>query len=235
MGVATASLDHAGFFCHRRTDRGTLYLHPQGIFPDSGHRYYPGHFRSAAKCISFWRWLSISKNLAKLILEDPAVDSLSSFIGVDGINTTPNSGRFLINLKPHAERTDNATEVITRLKSKLAELSGVTLYLQPVQDLTMENRVSRTQYQFTLETPDAEELNRWTLRLVEHLTDEPEFSDVTSDVQDQGQQVYVNIDRSTASRLGITTAAVDNTLYSAYRATAGIDHFYPVEPIPGGA
>jgi len=95
-------------------------------------------------------------------------------------------------------------------------LSGFTLYLQPVQDLTMENRGSRTQYQFTLETPDAEELNRWTLRLVEQLTGQPEFSDVTSDVQDQGQQVYVNIDPNTASRLAITTAAVDNTLYSDY-------------------
>ena len=156
------------------------------------------------------------QKLGKIILEDPAVENLSSFIGVDGINTTPNSGRFLINLKPHAERSESASAVIARLKPKLAELNNVILYLQPVQDLTMENRVSRTQYQFTLETPDANELNRWTQLLVKRLTKEPEFSDVTSDVQDKGQQVYVNIDRSTASRLGISTAAIDNTLYSAY-------------------
>ena len=156
------------------------------------------------------------QKLATVILEDPAVENLSSFIGVDGVNTTPNSGRFLINLKPHAERTESASAVIARLKPKLAQLNGVTLYLQPVQDLTMENRVSRTQYQFTLETPDPELLNLWTQRLVKRLADEPEFSDVNSDVQDQGQQVYVNIDRSTASRLGVSTAAIDNTLYSAY-------------------
>jgi len=106
--------------------------------------------------------------------------------------------------------------VIARLKPKLAVLTGVTLYLQPVQDLTMENRVSRTQYQFTLETPDIDELNRWTHKLVQALSGQPEFADVTSDVQDQGQQVYVNIDRSTASRFGVTTAAIDNALYSAY-------------------
>jgi multidrug efflux pump len=122
----------------------------------------------------------------------------------------------LINLKPHSERKETASAVIARLKPKLAQLNGVTLYLQPVQDLTMENRVSRTQYQFTLETPDSDELNRWTHLLVTRLANEPEFDDVTSDVQDQGQQVYVNIDRSTASRLGISTAAIDNTLYSAY-------------------
>jgi multidrug efflux pump len=156
------------------------------------------------------------QQLAEIILQDPAVESLSSFIGVDGINTTPNAGRFLINMKPHAQRQISATDVIARLKPKLAELSGVKLYLQPVQDLTMENRVSRTQYQYTLETADVNELNRWTHRLVDQLAKEPEFDEVTSDVQDQGKQVYVNIDRSTASRLGISTAAIDNTLYSAY-------------------
>jgi multidrug efflux pump len=194
----------------------TLYIAiPKGFFPIQDTGIIQG-ISEAPQNVSFSAMAEYQQKLGKLILEDPAVDNLSSFIGVDGINTTPNSGRFLINLKPHAERTVNASEVIARLKLKLAELSGVTLYLQPVQDLTMENRVSRTQYQFTLETPDPEELNRWTQRLVEQLTGQPEFSDVTSDVQDQGRQVYVNIDRSTASRLGITTAAVDNTLYSAY-------------------
>jgi len=193
-----------------------LYIFiPKGFFPIQDTGTIQG-ISEAPQNVSFAAMAEYQQKLGKLILDDPAVDSLSSFIGVDGINTTPNSGRFLINLKPHAERPDNATEVIARLKTKLAGLTGVTLYLQPVQDMTMENRVSRTQYQFTLETPDMDELNRWMHKLVEELGGQPEFTDVASDVQDQGQQVYVNIDRSTASRLGISTAAVDNVLYSAY-------------------
>jgi multidrug efflux pump len=188
---------------------------PKGFFPIQDTGIIQG-ISEAPQNVSFSAMAEYQQKLGKLILDDPAVDSLSSFIGVDGINTTPNSGRFLINLKPHADRDDSATDVIARLKPKLSELAGVTLYLQPVQDLTMENRVSRTQYQFTLETPDIDELNKWTHLLVDRLDDEPEFNDVASDVQDQGRQVYVNIDRSTASRLGITTAAIDNTLYSAY-------------------
>ena len=188
---------------------------PKGFFPIQDTGIIQG-ISEAPQNVSFSAMAEHQQKLGKLILEDPAVDSLSSFIGVDGINTTPNSGRFLINLKARADRGVNASEVIAGLKLKLADFTGVSLYLQPVQDLTMENRVSRTQYQFTLETPDVDELNLWTHRLVERLADQPEFSDVTSDVQDQGRQVYVNIDRSSAGRLGITTAAVDNTLYSAY-------------------
>jgi multidrug efflux pump len=188
---------------------------PKGFFPVQDTGIIQG-FSEAPQNVSFQAMAAHQQKLAALLLEDPAVESLSSFIGVDGINTTPNAGRFLINLKPQAERKLSATEVIARLKPKLDALTDVTLYLQPVQDLTMENRVSRTQYQFTLESPDIEELNRWTHRLVEELSDQPEFADVTSDVQDQGRQVYVNIDRSTSSRLGVSTAAVDNALYSAY-------------------
>ncbi len=188
---------------------------PKGFFPIQDTGIIQG-ISEAPQSASFAAMGEYQQALGKLILEDPAVESLSSFIGVDGINTTPNSGRFLINLKPKEERGVNATEVIARLRPKLSGMSGVTLYLQPVQDLTMENRVSRTQYQFTLETPDIDELNSWTHRLVDKLAGQPELSDVASDVQDQGKQVYVNIDRSTASRLGVTTAAVDNTLYSAY-------------------
>ncbi|MEQ1622429.1 MAG: MdtB/MuxB family multidrug efflux RND transporter permease subunit [Methylococcales bacterium] len=193
-----------------------LYVYiPKGFFPIQDTGIIQG-ISEAPQNVSFAAMGEYQQKLGKIILEDPAVENLSSFIGVDGINTTPNSGRFLINLKPHDERSETASEVIARLRPKLSEMAGVTLYLQPVQDLTMENRVSRTQYQFTLETPNIDELNSWTHRLVERLSGEPEFSDVASDVQDQGKQVYVNIDRSTASRLGITTAAVDNTLYSAY-------------------
>ncbi|MGZ5075136.1 MAG: MdtB/MuxB family multidrug efflux RND transporter permease subunit [Methylobacter sp.] len=188
---------------------------PKGFFPIQDTGIIQG-ISEAPQNVSFAAMGEYQQKLGKLILEDTAVDSLSSFIGIDGINTTPNSGRFLINLKSHDVRSATASEVIARLKTKLSGMTGVTLYLQPVQDLTMENRVSRTQYQFTLETPNIDELNSWTHRLVERLSGQPEFSDVTSDVQDQGKQVYVNIDRSTASRLGITTASVDNMLYSAY-------------------
>jgi multidrug efflux pump len=187
---------------------------PKGFFPTQDTGIIQG-FSEAPQNVSFAGMAEYQQKLGKLILEDPAVESLSSFIGVDGINSTPNAGRFLINLKPKEQRP-SITEVINRLKPKLNSLTGVALYLQPVQDLTMENRVSRTQYQFTLETPDIDELNKWTHTLVEKLASQPQFSEVTSDVQDQGQQVYVNIDRSTASRLGVSTAAIDNALYSAY-------------------
>ena len=193
-----------------------LYINiPKGFFPVQDTGVIQG-ISEAPQNVSFSAMAEYQQKLGKIILQDPAVENLSSFIGVDGINSTPNSGRFLINLKPHEVRSESASEVIARLKSKLADLNSVSLYLQPVQDLTMENRVSRTQYQFTLESPDAEELNRWTKRLIERLLQEPEFDEVTSDIQDQGLQVYVNIDRSTASRLGISTATIDNTLYSAY-------------------
>jgi multidrug efflux pump len=192
-----------------------LYIFiPKGLFPTQDTGIIQG-FSEAPQAVSFAAMSEYQQKLAKQILADSAVESLSSFIGMDGINITPNAGRFLINLKPKAERSVTASEVIERLKITLAN-TQTKLYLQPVQDLTMENRVSRTQYQFTLETADVEELNRWTHRLVEELSNQPELSDVTSDVQDKGQQVYVNIDRSTASRLGVTTAAIDNALYSAY-------------------
>ena len=188
---------------------------PKGFFPIQDTGVIQG-ISVAPQSVSFTAMSDYQQKLGKLILEDPAVDNLSSFIGVDGVNTTPNNGRFLINLKPHSARRESATEVIARLKNTLSSIPDVALYLQPVQDLTMENRVSRTQYQFTLETPDITELNLWTQRLVEALANEPALIDVSSDVQDKGQQIYINIDRPTASRLGVSTAAIDNTLYSAY-------------------
>ncbi len=187
---------------------------PKGFFPTQDTGIIQG-FSEAPQNVSFAAMSDYQQKLAKEILSDSAVESLSSFIGVDGINATPNAGRFLINLKPQSERNVTASEVIERLNPKLANTQA-KLYLQSVQDLTMETSVSRTQYQFTLESADVEELNNWTHKLVEELSNQPELSEVTSDVQDKGQQVYVNIDRSTASRLGITTAAIDNALYSAY-------------------
>jgi multidrug efflux pump len=193
-----------------------LYIFiPKGFFPIQDTGLIQG-ISEAPQDISFSAMAEYQQALAKQILTDPAVESLSSFIGIDGINATPNSGRFLINLKPLAVRGISATEVIARLKPKLAQLHDISLYLQPVQDLTMENRVSRTQFQFTLEAVDSAELHLWTQRLVDKLITLPEFSDVTSDVQDHGKQVFVKIDRVTASRLGVNTAAVDNALYNAY-------------------
>ena len=194
----------------------SLYIFiSKGFFPTQDTGIIQG-FSVAPQNVSFDAMRDYQQKLAKTILDDEAVESLSSFIGVDGVNITPNAGRFLINLKPKDERKISASDVIARLKPHLAQLNGVKLYLVPVQDLTMENRVSGTQYQFTLESPDVAHLNTWTHRLVEELAQQPEFAEVTSDVQDQGRQVYVNIDRSTASRLGVSTQAIDNTLYSAY-------------------
>jgi len=154
--------------------------------------------------------------LARLILQDPAVASLSTFIGVDGTNYTLNSGRVLINLKPLAERRISASEVIRRLQPRLASLSGITLFMQPVQDLTVEDRVSRTEYQYTLEDPNAAELGLWAPRLVKALGENSELRDVSSDQQNDGEQVHLDIDRVTAARLGISAEVVDDILYSAF-------------------
>jgi multidrug efflux pump len=154
--------------------------------------------------------------LAQVILKDPAVESLSSFIGVDGINTTLNSGRILINLKPLAERKISATDVMRRLQPALAKVDGITLYMQPVQDLTIEDRTSRTKYQYTLEDPDANELSLWTARLVDKLKALPQLRDVATDQQTEGLQAALVIDRITASRLGITPQMIDDAIYDAF-------------------
>jgi multidrug efflux pump len=153
--------------------------------------------------------------LADLILKDPDVESLSSFIGVDGTNATLNSGRILINLKPHDQR-DSAAKVLKRLQAQANKLSDIKLYLQPIQDLTIEDRVSRTQYQFTLEDANIEELNLWVPKIVEKLNTLPQLLDVASDLQNKGLQSYIDIDRDVAARLGVTIATIDNALYNAY-------------------
>jgi len=187
---------------------------PKGFFPVQDTGVIQG-ISEGSQSISFASMIERQQALAKLILQDPAVESLSSFIGVDGTNTTLNSGRFLINLKPHGKR-DGAELVIRRLQDASRQLAGVTLYLQPVQDLTIEDRVSRTQYQFTLGSPDIEDLNKWVPKLVEQLNKEPELADVASDLQSQGLEAYLGIDRDSAGRLGITPAAIDNVLYDAF-------------------
>ncbi len=193
-----------------------LYIFiPKGFFPVQDTGVIQG-ISEAPQSISFPAMAERQQALARAVLEDPAVESLSSFIGVDGINTTLNSGRVLINLKPLSERGASATEVIRRLQPRLARVEGITLYMQPVQDLTIEDRVSRTQYQLSVEDADPAELSEWVPRLVERLRELPQLADVASDLQNEGLQAYVEIDRSTASRLGITIAAIDNALYNAF-------------------
>ena len=188
---------------------------PKGFFPVQDTGIIMG-ISEAPQSISFPAMAERQQALARVILKAPAVASLSTFIGVDGTNTTLNSGRVLINLKPLAERRDSATEIIRRLQPQLAKLEGISLFMQPVQDLTVEDRVSRTQYQYSLEDPNADELNQWAPRLVAALQERPELRDVSSDLQNQGQQIFLTIDRNTASRLGITPQLIDDTLYDAF-------------------
>jgi len=188
---------------------------PKGFFPLQDTGVIQG-ISEAPQSISFPAMAERQQALAQAILQDPAVESLSSFIGVDGTNTTLNSGRILINLKPKSERRADVAEVIRRLQAKLARVEGISLYMQPVQDLTIEDRVSRTQYQFTVEDANPDELAVWVHRLVDRLAQLPQLADVTSDLQDQGLQAFLAIDRDTAARLGITPAAIDTALYNAF-------------------
>ena len=193
-----------------------LYLAvPKGFFPVQDTGLIQG-ISEAPQSISFRAMSERQQRLAEVILQDPAVASLSSYIGVDGDNPTLNSGRLLINLIPHTERDVTASEVIERLRPRLATIPGIELYLQPVQDLTIEDRVSRTQFQFTLESPDGELLEEWTPRLVEALRERPELSDVASDLQDRGLQLFLNIDRDAAARLGVSVADITDALYDAF-------------------
>ena len=196
----------------------TVFLYivaPKGFFPVQDTGVIQG-ISQAQETISFPAMSEKQEELAKVILADPAVASLTSFIGADGVNTTLNSGRFSINLKPLSERDLNASDVIRRLQTKLQNVQGIQLFMQPVQNITVDDRVSRTQYQYSLEDPDSQELNLWTNRLVEQLKMLPELEDVATDQQTGGLAVSLIIDRVTASRLGIAPSTVDNTLYDAY-------------------
>ncbi|HTO45625.1 MAG TPA: efflux RND transporter permease subunit, partial [Burkholderiales bacterium] len=193
-----------------------LYVYvPKGFFPVQDTGVILG-ISEAPQSISFDAMAERQRALARVVLQDPAVESLSSFIGIDGTNATLNSGRILVNLKPLRERRVSATKIIRRLQPKLAEVEGITLYMQPVQDLTIEDRVSRTQYQYTLEDPDPRELGVWAQRLTDHLRASPVLRDVATDQQDQGLRAFLTIDRATASRFGITPQLVDDTLYDSF-------------------
>jgi multidrug efflux pump len=187
---------------------------PKGFFPVQDTGVIQG-ISQASQSISFDAMSEKQQELARIILKDPAVESLSSFIGADGINTTLNSGRISINLKPINQRV-GASDVIRRLQQSLAQVHGMHLYMQPVQDITVDDRVSRTQYQYTLEDPDTDELNQWTNKFVAQLKNMPELEDVATDQQTGARAIQLAIDRVTASRLGIAPTTIDNTLYDAY-------------------
>jgi multidrug efflux pump len=188
---------------------------PKGFFPVQDTGVILG-ISEASQTVSFGAMADRQRALAQVILKDPAVESLSSFIGIDGTNTTINSGRIQINLKPLKERKAGAGDVIRRLQPELAKVEGVTLYLQPVQDLTVEDRISRTQYQYSLEDADARELALWVPRFVGKLQTLAELRDVASDQQNAGLEAHVVLDRSTASRLGITPQSLDDALYDSF-------------------
>ena len=194
-------------------------LIPKGFFPEQDTGAIQA-ITEAQQSVSFTAMAERQQALAKIVLEDPAVDSLSSFIGVDGTNTTLNSGRMLINLKPlgsgDGQRSIRVGDIIRRLQGKVQQVEGISMYMQSVQDLTIETRVSRTQYQFSVEDANPDELAQWVPKIVDYLSKQSQLADVASDLQDKGLQAYVQIDRDAAGRLGITPAAVDNALYNAF-------------------
>src|SRR5579863_5758745 len=196
----------------------TVFLYiiiPKGFFPVHDTGVIQG-ISQAPQSISYKAMAAKQKQIADVILQDPAVQSLSSFIGADGTNTTLNSGRISINLKPLEQRNISASDVIRRLQKNLEQVPGIHLYMQPVQDITVDDRVSRTQYQYTLEDANTNELNEWTSKFVAELRKLPELEDVATDQQNNGHALSLMIDRVTASRLGIAPSTVDNTLYDAY-------------------
>jgi multidrug efflux pump len=213
-------LDHQGLTLWVATGTVALtallyILIPKGFFPDQDTGLIQG-VSEATESISYGAMATRQQALAAAILKDKDVVSLSSFIGVDGNNVTLNSGRFLINLKPRADRSISVTEVIRRLRDETANVSGITVYMQPVQDLTLDNTISRTQYQFTLESADSAALSTWTPKLVAALGQLPQLADVVSNQEDNGLAAYVTIDRDSAARLGISVGTVDNALYDAF-------------------
>jgi multidrug efflux pump len=188
---------------------------PKGFFPVQDTGLIQG-VSEADQTVSFKNMSNLQQQLSEVILKDPAVESLSSFIGVDGTNTTLNAGRVQINLKPIEQRNANATEVIRRLQPELEKIDGITLYMQPIQDLSVEDIVSRTEYQYILEDPDATELSKYADRFVARLNELPELADVASDLETHGLEASLMFDRETAARVGLNSSTIDQTLYDAF-------------------
>jgi multidrug efflux pump len=196
----------------------TVFLYyevPKGFFPIQDTGVIQG-ITEAPQDVSFSEMSRLQQAVVNQLLTDPAVESLSSFIGIDGTNTTLNGGRVQINLKPLQTRKVSATDFIRRVQPTLAKVSGITLYMQPVQDLSVENRVSRTQFQYTLEDPNTEELNSIAPQMLANLQQRHELADVATDQQTQGLQARLVFDRETAARLGITPSTIDQTLYDSF-------------------
>ena len=195
---------------------GYLYVTiPKGFFPIQDTGVIQG-VTQAGQDISFDKMADLQQELAAAVLQDVDVESLSSFIGVDGSNITQNSGRILINLKPHAQRKSTASQIIRRIQQETSGVAGIALFMQPVQDLSIDTAVSATQYQFTLDNQDLAQLQEWTPKVLQRLARIPDIADVASDLQSNGRAVLVNIDRASAARFGITPASIDNALYDAY-------------------
>jgi multidrug efflux pump len=193
-----------------------LYIEiPKGFFPVQDTGLIQG-ISEAPQSVSFDAMAERQQALAAAVLKDPDVESLSSFIGVDGTNMTLNAGRLLINLKAHDSRSVDVSEVIRRLERETAGVEGISLYMQPVQDLTIDATISRAQYRFILEDANPNELASWAQKLVDKIAQLPQLEDVTSDMQNQGLAAYIAIDRDSAARFGITPATIDNALYDAF-------------------
>ncbi|MFJ5323032.1 MdtB/MuxB family multidrug efflux RND transporter permease subunit [Pectobacterium parvum] len=188
---------------------------PKGFFPIQDNGIIQGTVQ-APQTVSFSNMANRQQRVASIIMKDPAVESVSSFIGVDGTNAALNSGRLQINLKPLSERSERIPEIISRLQQQTAQIPGIQLYLQPVQDLTIDTQISRTQYQFTLQAMSLDELSQWVPKLMTELQKLPQLEDVSSDWQDGAAVAYVNVNRDSASRLGITMSQVDSALYNAF-------------------
>jgi multidrug efflux pump len=219
-GTLSVVLDHQGLTLLVAVGTflltGYLYVTiPKGFFPIQDTGVIQGVTQSSED-VSFESMASRQQALAKVILADRAVESLSSFIGVDGTNVTLNSGRLLINLKPEGERNATVSQIIRRLQQDTAGVPGISLFMQPVQDLSIDTAVSATQYQFTLENQDLAPLQQWTPKVLQRLAKIPSIVDVASDLQPNGRSVQVELDRANAARFGITPAIVDNALYDAY-------------------
>jgi multidrug efflux pump len=194
---------------------GLFIIIPKGFFPVQDTGLILG-ISEAPQDISFSSMVKHQKDLTRVVLEESSVDNVTSFIGIDGTNTTLNSGRMLINLKPLSQRDKTVSEVIERLNERLKNMAAIKLFMQPVQDLSVEDKISRNQFQYSLNSPNSEEVGKWTDIMVKKLQTVPFLQDVTSDQQNLGLQVYLNIDRTTASRLGISVQDIDNALYDAF-------------------
>jgi multidrug efflux pump len=188
---------------------------PKGLFPTQDTGLVQG-YTEAGQSVSYARMATLQQQMAKVILQDPDVDNLTSYIGVDGSNTTANIGRFMIKLKDRGHRTASQDKILDRLRERARSVAGMQLFLQPVQDLTIDANVSRTQYQFALQGSDQATVNQWAGKIVDRLNKDPKVRNVGADVQAEGLSTFINIDRDTAARVGVAASTVDDALYDAF-------------------